>query len=71
MVSKLYLKHKLSILNSEVDNYTYNYTYDEIEKAYFDICEDRIKKLLSMQRKTAKNPKMENTKQYFFNLKEW
>lgn len=30
MVSKLYLKHKLSILNSEVDNYT----YDEIEKAY-------------------------------------
>jgi hypothetical protein len=32
MVSKLYLKHKLSILNSEVDNY--NYTYDEIEKAY-------------------------------------
>jgi hypothetical protein len=34
MVSKLYLKHKLSILNSEVDNYTYNYTYDEIEKAY-------------------------------------
>ena len=30
MVSKLYLKHKLSILNSEVDNYS----YDEIEKAY-------------------------------------